>query len=95
MGIEIRKELTATRTKLRIVQKKIRKYGDMGKIPMGASMRVYEENSDSDSDSSSSTEEEEDISNSSFGSDGAFERLKKKREEKRKKKPLLESGLVY
>ena len=55
MGVEIRKELTATRAKLKIVQGKIRKYGELGKIPMGASMRTYQEDS---SDSSMSSSEE-------------------------------------
>ena len=50
-GIVVRKRLTGTRTKLRIVQKKIKKYGELGKIPMGASMRVYQEHS-SESESS-------------------------------------------
>ena len=55
MGVEIRKELTATRAKLKIVQGKIRKYGELGKTPMGASMRTYQEDS---SDSSMSSSEE-------------------------------------
>ena len=49
MGIEIRKDLTAVRSKIQIVKKKIKKLGAIGKIPMGASMRIYHEHSDSNS----------------------------------------------
>ena len=51
--------MTGTRTKLRIVQKKIKKYGELGKIPMGASMRVYQEESSSSESSVESSSESE------------------------------------
>ena len=42
-GVVVRKELTSSRNKLRIIKKKIKKFGDLGKIPMGASHRIYHE----------------------------------------------------
>ena len=91
-----RKKLTATRTKLRIVQKKIKKYGELGKIPMGASMRVYQEFSESESsssESSSSTPKDNDsMSSYSFGDSDDFE---KKVLPKKKNKDVLATGLVY
>ena len=48
-GVEMRKNLTSLRSKLKIVKRKIKKFGATGKIPMGAGMRVYYEHSDSSS----------------------------------------------
>ena len=92
-GIEIRKKLNQTRVKLKIVQNKIKKYGALGKIPMGACMRVYREESDSSSDSSSSSIGS-DASLSSFGDSEKFEK-KKNALLKKKKKSILAAGLVY
>ena len=94
MGVIIRKELTATRTKLRIVKKKIKKYGALGKIPMGASMRVYNEDSDSDA-SSSTTELEEDLSGSSSDSDARKRKENRMKLKMKKTNEVLSSGLVY
>ena len=96
VGIVIRKELTSTRSKLKVVQSKIKKFGALGKIPMGASMRVYQENSDEESSVQSSTEQEDDddASLSSFGSDGAFKKKRDAQKAKRNRE-VLASGLVY
>ena len=54
---------------------KIKKYGELGKIPMGASMRVYREESESSpSSSSSESDQDSDKSFSSFGDDAGFEK---------------------
>ena len=58
-------------------------------------MRVYQENSDSESSSMSSSEEEvEESSVSSFGDSENFKKQKVQQETKRKR-DVLESGLVY
>ena len=95
-AIEIRKKLNQTRVKLKIVQNKIKKYGALGKIPMGACMRVYREESSSSSDSSSSSSDAigSDASLSSFGDSEKFEK-KKNALLKKKKKSILAAGLVY
>ena len=94
-GIEMRKHLTSLRAKLRILTKKIKKFGSTGKIPMGAAMRVYYEHSDSSSsDQSSSEEEEVDEGNSSGSSkDGSKKKAAKKKN--KNKNELLSTGLVY
>ena len=88
-----------TRTKLKIVSKKIRKYGQMGKIPMGASMRVYHENDDSDSSISSSgtSEQEEDTKSDNSSDAGGKSPTKSPRKHPSKKdQELLKTNqLVY
>ena len=61
----MRKELIATRAKIRIVGKKIKKYGAIGKIPMGASMRVYHEDPDTESSVTSASEDFDDVQTNS------------------------------
>lgn len=63
---------------------------------MGASMRVYQENSDEESSVQSSTEQEDDddASLSSFGSDGGFKKKRDAQKAKRNRE-VLASGLVY
>lgn len=100
LGIIIRKDLTSIRSKLKIVKGKIKKFGALGKIPMGAAMRIYHEEESSDSEVTSSTEEIEDSEGSSmdFSDDDAGERLRKIQEKKKaaqKKKSLLNPGLSY
>lgn len=92
-GIVIRKELTGARNKLRIIRKKIKKFGEMGKIPMGAGHRIYHEQS-SDSESSSAETSEEDLdSSNSLDSDG--QEKEKKVKIKKRKPELLSSTLVF
>ena len=59
VGIEIRKKVNKLRVKLKTITKKLAKYGKVGKIPMGATSRIYYENSDDD-DSSASSDSESD-----------------------------------
>ena len=92
--LEMRKHLTAVRAKLRIVQKKIKKYGDLGKIPMGASMRVYQENSESSSSDTSSDEAEDNVSQT-ISEDSDVIRAKGNKKKSKKKETLLATGLVY
>lgn len=93
-GIEMRKNLTSLRAKLRIITKKIKKFGSTGKIPMGAAMRVYYEHSDSSSSDQSSSEEEEVDDAKSSGSDGSKKKNTAKKKNKNKNE-LLSTGLVY
>ena len=55
-GLLLRRELNASRHKARIVEGKIKKHGRLGRIPMGAGIRVYNEDSDDDASSSSSSD---------------------------------------
>lgn len=89
MGLEIRKKLTTVRAKLIIVRKKIKKFGEMGKIPMGASMRTYNEDSDSSVDSSSAEEMSEGLMSNASSESG------KPGKKKKVKKELLKTELVY
>lgn len=79
MILAMRKELLSIRNKIKIVSKKIRKYGPLGKIPMGAAMRVYFQDDDSASSvSSGSDEESEENSNSDSSSSNSSKDAKKK-----------------
>ena len=93
-GIELRKNLTSLRAKLRIITKKIKKFGNTGKIPMGAAMRVYYEHSDSSSTEQSSSEDEEIDEGGSSGSSKKGS-SKKTARKKKNKNELLSTGLVY
>lgn len=82
--------------KLRIVAKKIKKYGELGKIPMGASMRVYHENPDTDSSVSSASESSADETNSDIDNSSEDGGAKAKSPQKRVTKELLRTNeLVY
>ena len=80
------------RTKIKIVGKKIRKYGAIGKIPMGASMRIYHQNQDSESSISSSASEEP--SDDGTNSDGSQNKVAKKKP-KVNRELLNTTELVY
>ena len=82
--------------KLRIVAKKIRKYGELGKIPMGASMRVYHENPDTDSSVSSASESSAGETNSDVNDSDDDGGARAKSPQKRVTKELLRTNeLVY
>ena len=83
--------------KLRIVGKKIRRYGELGKIPMGASMRVYHENPESDSSVSSASDASDAETNSdiSESSEGGSPKAKAPKQRKVTKELLKTNELVY
>ena len=59
VGLELRKKVNGLRVKLKVIAKKLRRYGRIGKIPMGAWTRIYYENSEDDDSSASSETESE------------------------------------
>lgn len=88
LGIVIRKDLTSIRSKLKIVKGKIKKFGALGKIPMGAAMRIYHEEESTDSEVSSSTEEEEESEGSSVDLSAGDENDKMRKIQEKKKAQL-------
>ena len=54
VGIELRRKMNKIRVNMKIISKKITKFGKMGKIPMSAAARIYHQDSDEDDSSASS-----------------------------------------
>ena len=61
VGIELRRKLNALRIKMNTISKKLLKYGKIGKIPMGATNRIYYEASDGSESESSATDDSDDF----------------------------------